>query len=168
MTIRPIFRMRLLAVGFALLIGSGGCNSKPKLGNLLDGLGSTATQASPEVWEEHTVGLPFVFGYDDGMAKAQAEGRPAMIFLTTTWCSWCKKMSATCLQDPEIRELLEQNFVLVLVDGDQESAVKRKLKNTGYPHIVFLSPDEQILASQNGFAEPAAFKQVIAQALGTS
>ncbi|WP_417744126.1 thioredoxin family protein [Rosistilla oblonga] len=157
-----------LAATTAFLFSLSGCNSKPQLSNLMDSFGKAEVQASPEVWDEHTVGLPFVFGYDEGLAKAKAEGRPAMVFLTTTWCKWCKRMSATCLQDPEIRTLLEQNFVLVLVDGDQESAVKRKLKNTGYPHIVFISPDEQILASQNGFAEPDAFKQVIAQALSTS
>ncbi|QDV70324.1 Disulfide bond reductase DsbH precursor [Rosistilla carotiformis] len=154
-----------LPVAFAMILSLCGCNSKPQLGNLMDAFGQPKTEASAEVWDEHTVGLPFLYGYDEGLAKAQAEGRPAMIFLTTTWCKWCKRMSATCLQDPEIRGLLEQNFVLVLVDGDQESAVKRKLKNTGYPHIVFISPDEQILASQNGYAEPDAFKQVIAQAL---
>ena len=49
--------------------------------------------SSPPNWDDHTQGLPFEFGYDAGLAKAKSEGKPAMMFVTTTWCGFCKKLA---------------------------------------------------------------------------
>ncbi|MEZ6088811.1 MAG: thioredoxin family protein [Pirellulaceae bacterium] len=165
----PFRRHRVLIPLFLLVISVGvGCNSKPKapkLPSIFEFLVPSAPTYKPADWTEHTVDLPFVYGYSAGIAEAQLQNKPAMIFMTATWCKWCKRMAESSLRDPEVRQVLQRNFVLVLVDGDQEASVKRKLKNTSYPHIVFVSPNEKILASQNGSAEANAFKQVIATAL---
>ena len=43
-------------------------------------------QASPEEkWKGHTGKLPWIIGYEKGMAEAKFSGRPAFIFFTTTW-----------------------------------------------------------------------------------
>ena len=43
---------------------------------------------SPELaakWREHTLDLPFVVGYEEGMKLAESNDRPAMMYITTTW-----------------------------------------------------------------------------------
>ena len=80
----------------------------------------------PDKWAEHTQGLPFVVGYDQGREAAAAQGKPAMMFVTTTWCGYCKMLAKESFNDPEIRGLLA-NFVCVIVDGDTESDAMRQL-----------------------------------------
>lgn len=118
----------------------------------------------PKDWSDHTQGLPFVVGYDEGLKAAAAENKPAMMFVTTTWCGWCKKLAEDNFNDPEEKELLT-HFVCVIVDGDVETTAAKKLGANGYPHIVFLSPKGEKLAEQSGYAPLAEFKGVLQEAL---
>ncbi len=136
----------------ALLLLSGSC--------LLAGCGSSGTKD----WADHTQGLPFVMGYDEGMKAAAAENKPAMMFVTTTWCGWCKKLADENFNEPEVKELLTK-FVCVIVDGDVESAAAAKLGASGYPHIVFLSAKGEKLAEQSGYASVNEFKPLVQEAL---
>jgi thioredoxin-related protein len=116
-------------------------------------------------WNSHTQGLPFVFGYEEGMAKAKSEGKPAMLFVTTTWCGWCKKLANESFRDPEIRDLLIKNFVCVLVDGDTEVSAKQKLGVRGYPHVVFVSANGVRLQECIGYVPSEKFLSLVRSAL---
>lgn len=118
----------------------------------------------PKNWDEHTQGLPFVIGYDKGMNAAAAENKPVMMFVTTTWCGWCKKLAEENFHDAEVKELLT-NFVCVIVDGDEEAGAAQKLGASGYPHIVFLNSQGEKLEENSGYAPVAEFKAVVQRAL---
>ncbi|MBX9789424.1 MAG: thioredoxin family protein [Pirellulales bacterium] len=115
-------------------------------------------------WADHTQGLPFLIGYEAGITKAKAENKPVMLFVTTTWCGWCKKLAAEDLTDPEVRKMLE-NFVLAIVDGDTETAAAKTLGADGFPHIVFQDPEGQNLGTVGGYVPVADFKSAVEQAL---
>ncbi|MGI8978396.1 MAG: thioredoxin family protein [Pirellulaceae bacterium] len=132
-------------------------------GGLLAGCGTRGAKN----WDEHTQGLPFVVGYDKGMNAAAAENKPVMMFVTTTWCGWCKKLAEENFHDAEVKELLS-NFVCVIVDGDVETAAAQKLGASGYPHIVFLSAKGEKLGENSGYAPVAEFKSVVQKALDKS
>ena len=113
-------------------------------------------------------GLPFVIGYQQGLQQARTEGKPAMMFVTTTWCGWCKKLAQDNFNDPEVKDLLS-NFVCVIVDGDTESAAKSELGATqGYPHIVFLSTKGEKIGECLGYRPLAEFKPIVQQALAAA
>ena len=95
---------------------------------LLAGCGTAAT--GPKNWDDHTQGLPFEVGYDRGMKAASNQNKPAMVFVTTTWCGWCKKLANENFNDSEVKQLLT-NFVCVIVDGDVETAAAKKLGADG-------------------------------------
>ncbi|MGD9645966.1 MAG: thioredoxin family protein [Pirellulales bacterium] len=149
---RTFFNLGLVVVAI-VLVGCSSGSSTPSAGN-------------GDKWADHTQGLPFVIGYDAGMAKAQAEKKPAMLFVTTTWCGWCKKLAADDLTDPDVRRLLEL-FVLVIVDGDTEKGAARALGANGFPHIVFKGPDGEDLGTIPGYVPVDQFKAAVEQALVT-
>lgn len=120
--------------------------------------------ADTHAWNEHTQGLTFVVGYDAGLAKAKAENKPVMLFVTATWCGWCKKLANESFNDPEVRQLLDQ-FVLVIVDLDTEGQVAEKLGVQGVPYIVFESPDGRKLSVTEGYKPVPEFKADIEHAL---
>lgn len=143
---------RLTFIVAALLLSIG----------LLAGCGGSAT--GPKDWDDHTQGLPFEVGYDQGMKAAAAQDKPAMLFVTTTWCGWCKKLADENFNDAEVKELLA-HFVCVIVDGDVETAAAQKLGANGYPHIVFLSTKGETLGEFSGYGTVAEFKPVVEKAL---
>ena len=120
--------------------------------------------AGDNAWAGHTQGLPFVMGYEQGTARAQAENRPAMYFVTTTWCGWCKRLADENFNDPGVRELLDQ-FTLVLVDGDSEAAAARQLGAKGFPHVVFKSSEGETLEVVQSYLPVDDFKPIVERAL---
>jgi len=149
----------LLLLGLATL----GCKTRLNLPSPL-GAAASPTEASlgEGKWQEHMLGMPYVVGYAAGMQQAAAEDKPAMVLLTTTWCKWCKKLAKETLADPQIEPILREHFVLVLVDGDTEPAVKEQWNSSGYPHVLFLSPEEELLAERKGFATVSEFQALLA------
>lgn len=128
---------------------------------------STAN-APGEEWNDHTQHLPFILGYENGMAAAKAANKPAMLFVTTTWCGWCTKLADESFTDPEIKKLLD-NFVLVIVDGDTEQKALQTLgADEGFPHVIFQSSSGTKLGEQVGYAPAPEFKQVVQDALDKS
>jgi thiol:disulfide interchange protein len=120
--------------------------------------------ADPAAWNEHTQGLTFVIGYNQGLEKAKAENKPAMLFVTATWCGWCKKLANESFNDPEVRQLLDK-FVLVIVDLDSEGEVAEKLGVQGVPYIVFESPEGKKLSVTEGYKPVPEFKADVEHAL---
>jgi len=118
-----------------------------------------------EKWSDHTQGLPFVLSYEKGLEVAKSQDKPAMMFVTTTWCGWCKKLSEENFNDPDVAKLLE-SFVCVIVDGDTEKDAKTQLGATGgYPHLVFLSQDGNKIGECLGYLPVKDFKPIVEAAL---
>jgi hypothetical protein len=148
-----IFRLLVVcALGFLL----SGCNEPPQ---------HAPSPGIPPQWQEHTQGLPFVIGYGRGLEMARAEHKPAMMFVTTISCVYCKKLAVEDFNDPATRELLA-NFVCVIVDGQSEWEAVRELGATqGVPYIVFLSADGQKLDDCLGYRPPEQFRAIVQRAL---
>lgn len=127
--------------------------------------GAKQDGAKHDEWADHTQGLPFVFGYDRGMAEAKSQSKPVMLFVTTTWCGWCKKLAEEDFNDPEIRKLLSEKFVLAIVDGDTESGPAAKLGAQGFPYIVFQDPAGNKIGVCEGYKPAKEFKPLVESAL---
>jgi thiol:disulfide interchange protein len=124
-----------------------------------------APPADDPKWAEHTQRLPFVIGYEKGLAEAKAKDKPLMLFVTTTWCGWCTKLAQENFNDETVKALLGK-FVLVIVDGDTEPEALAALEaKQGFPHLIFQSAAGQRLAEQVGYAPVDVFAKVVDDAL---
>jgi len=116
-------------------------------------------------WAEHTQHLPFIIGYEQGLAEAKAKHKPLMFFVTTTWCGWCMKHAQENFCNETVKSLLDK-FVLVIVDGDSEPEALAALDaKRGFPHPIFQSAVGERLAEQVGYAPVDVFTKVIEDAL---
>ena len=125
---------------------------------------SVAQSGPGKDWSHHTGKVPFVIGYDAGLAQAKESGKPLMLFLTTTWCGWCKKLAADSFSDEAVAKELEA-FVPVIVDGDVERDVIARFDIGGYPDVRFVTVDGQQLGHVGGYVPKAEFRAAIAAAL---
>ncbi len=62
--------------------------------------------------------------YDEGMAYAKEEGKPVLVDFTGYGCVNCRKMEAAVFDTPGVRQLIEDNYVMIQLYVDET----RKLK----------------------------------------
>jgi thioredoxin-related protein len=115
-------------------------------------------------WAHHMQGLNWTIGYDDGLAKSRAAGKPAFVFATASWCGYCKKLAAESFTDEAVKQLLDR-FELVLVDIDTEIYVAKELDVQGVPNIIMKSEDGKTFARIDGYLETEEFLRQLDSAL---
>jgi len=122
--------------------------------------------------------------YEAALAKATAEGKPLLIDFTGWACVNCRKMEETVWVEPEIRQLLEDRYVVVslyvdekttLPEADQyvSTATGKKIRSVGnywsdmqikyfkansQPWYVLVSPDEQLLSTPIGSTDSETYE----------
>lgn len=100
----------------------------------------------------------------DTFTKACNENKPILMYLTARWCGWCVIMEDTTYQDPQVIDAVEENFVPIKVNVDQYPHVADRYHFGGFPSVVFLSVDGQILKGENylpGEQMKAVLKEVL-------
>ena len=59
--------------------------------------------------------------YEEGMAAAQAQGKPVLIDFTGFGCVNCRKMEAAVWTDPTVADLLTKDYVLISLYVDDKT-----------------------------------------------
>lgn len=116
----------------------------------------------------------------------QVEPRPAVVFIHTDWCKYCKGMESKVFTDPEVAEVIAKNYYFIDLDAEKEAPVEFrghtfKFKPTGrstgvhelaialgmidgglnYPTLVVLSPEYEILFQYGAFMNKRKLMRVL-------
>ena len=62
--------------------------------------------------------------FDEGMLHAARVGKPTLVYFTGHGCGNCRKMDATVLSTPRVREVLENEFVLIKLYVDDRTSLE--------------------------------------------
>jgi len=106
--------------------------------------------------------------YDRALELAKEQEKHVMVFFTTSWCGYCKKMKKTTFTDPKVLALMTGKFILAVVDGDSknklnltdkegeslvmtEQQLSRAFGVKGYPTTIFLKADGTTIAPISGY-----------------
>ena len=82
-------------------------------------------------------------------ATAQRENKPMLLDIGAVWCHWCHVMDRESYDDPEVAQIVNDNFIAVKVDRDErpdidsryQAAVSAISGQGGWPLTAFLTPD---------------------------
>lgn len=112
--------------------------------------------------------------YDEGLTKAESEGKHVFIDFSVKSCFFCRKMEKTTYADEGVINLLNGNFIPVRVHGDSNHQLdidgyKVSEKNlsrfefgvTGFPTFWFLESDGTKLGTLRGYQRPDQFKEIL-------
>lgn len=85
----------------------------------------------------------------EALAEAQSSGKPMLLSIGYAGCHWCHVMSRESFSDSECAQLVNDNFIPVLVDRDQNPEVDQLYQGAaglmqhqgGWPLNIFLHPD---------------------------
>jgi len=103
---------------------------------------------------------------DEALAAARAQGKPAMVDFTATWCNECKKLEQITFSDPRVQEEFKR-FVLIKVDMTRSSPRTEQLQETynikGLPLIVFHDAQGRLLTEPRvvTFVQPDEFLAIL-------
>src|SRR5262245_7891925 len=82
---------------------------------------------------------------DDVLRVAQQERRPVLLFITASWCHFCRDMEAATWSDPEVAAALAEHVIAVRLDKDDRPDIDARYGQGGWPSTVVLSPDGETL-----------------------
>jgi len=86
---------------------------------------------------------------EEAFATAQREHKPLLLDIGAVWCHWCHVMDRESYDDPQVAQIVNENFVAVKVDRDErpdidsryQAAVSAISGQGGWPLTAFLTPD---------------------------
>lgn len=92
--------------------------------------------------------------------EAKTEGKHVFLQIGGNWCPWCVKFHHFVDSDPEIKNFVDSNFIVVKVNYSKENKNLKVLKELGFPQrfgfpvFVILNGDGQNIHIQNsGYLE---------------
>jgi len=85
----------------------------------------------------------------EAFARAAGEDKPILLDIGAVWCHWCHVMDRESYEDPELAQVINQNFIAVKVDRDErpdvdtryQAAVAAISGQNGWPLTAVLTPD---------------------------
>ncbi len=104
---------------------------------------------------------------DDALKAAKSQGKPVMIDFYTDWCSWCKKLDSDTYSDAKVNAA-SAKFICVKINAEKEPAIAAKYGVSGYPTIIFLDSNGNVLQKNPGFLPAAPFLQNMEKILSTA
>ncbi len=95
--------------------------------------------------------------YSKAVQQAKSESKPILLFFTgSDWCGWCKKLDNEVFKSPDFANRMADKMIFVDLDfpmsSNQSPQVKQQneqLKNkyhiNGFPTVIVLDPNENVL-----------------------
>lgn len=117
---------------------------------------------------ETKTGISFHKGtWDEAVKLAKEEGKPIFLDISASWCGPCKRLKATTFIDSKVGDLYNASFINVMVDGEKGEGIElaRKYKIRGFPSLIFIDSDGQLIAQTAGYRNPEQFIEIGEQIL---
>src|SRR3954468_15568964 len=85
----------------------------------------------------------------DAFETAKRENKPILLDIGAVWCHWCHVMDRESYDDPEVAQIVNENFVAIKVDRDErpdidsryQLAISAMTGQGGWPLTGFLTPE---------------------------
>ncbi len=87
----------------------------------------------------------------EAFQKAVSQDKPVFLSIGYSSCHWCHELQAECFNDSEIAQIMNKNFVNILVDREERPDIDQIYLNAyrtiegagGWPLNVILNPDQK-------------------------
>jgi FKBP-type peptidyl-prolyl cis-trans isomerase 2 len=105
--------------------------------------------------------ISWVEDHDAGLTAARSRQKPLVLVLYADWCNFCKRLFDETLQDPRIKAV-HDDFVWLRINSDKEKRYHEQYQQNGFPLIVLMDQDGQVVKKIDGFRDAGAFRTELA------
>ncbi len=102
-------------------------------------------------------------GLEKGVQIASQENKPVMVYFWAIWCQYCAKFQTDTLGNPQVKKILEEDYVLVAMDLDVDSDMKYKYGVGAPPYVLFLDGNGNVLERIPGAVDANYFLPIVTQ-----
>jgi len=113
-------------------------------------------QSAPQVPEMK--GIRWYTNFQQAANDARQSQKPMLLFFTgSDWCGWCKKIQQEVFSNSDFARSVGGDFIFVEIDfpmnkqlppdlAQQNAQLKRQFGITGYPTVIILDSQQNIIA----------------------
>lgn len=91
--------------------------------------------------------------FDQAQKETPAPQQKLFIYFYADWCSYCRKMENETFVDPAVASFINQHFLPVRVNSDEQSKIAARYGVSGLPDLRFLTPEGEAIARWPGYIE---------------
>ena len=100
--------------------------------------------------------------YKTALAKAKKAGKPLLLFMTTSYCPWCRKLESRILSQTDIDKSVKAKYIPVTLNLDKDSFPAQFAKTRFTPIIYIVnSTTEKIEHKFVGYSSRNDFLRVL-------
>jgi thioredoxin-related protein len=102
-------------------------------------------------------------GLEESFQIAQKENKPVMMYFWAIWCQYCAKFQTDTLGNPQVKKILEEDYLLVAMDLDIDREVAQKYGVSYPPYLVFMDPKGNVLPRVPGAVDANYLLPIVTQ-----
>lgn len=99
--------------------------------------------------------------FSDGMARGRSENKKVFLHFYARWCGACNIMENKTFQDPAVVAYINENFIPIKVDTDQEREISQIFRIRLLPDNWFIDEDGKPIGHQPGYITPRQLKGIL-------
>ncbi|VVB94520.1 Thiol:disulfide interchange protein DsbD [uncultured archaeon] len=116
---------------------------------------------TPETHKMTLKGLKFNTDLGLALEEAKVQGKPVFVYFRSESCGWCKKFEEETFTNESVIKTLNENFILVSIDVNEQKGDTRTFRVRGTPAEIFLDPDGTEIKRIPGYTETENFLYTI-------
>jgi len=97
--------------------------------------------------------------------EAVKSGKPILLVFGADWCFFCHKLERETLNNRDMSQFINKEFVAVKLDLEKDKRVAKILGVSSLPATVIVNSDADLLANIVGYQKPAKYSQNLKAAL---
>jgi thiol:disulfide interchange protein len=106
-------------------------------------------------------GLNWSRSLDKSLLQAQQENKPVAMYFWAIWCQYCAKFQSDTLGNPQVKKILQDDYVLVAMDLDIDRDVSRKYGVSYPPYVLFLDSKGDVVERVAGAVDARTFLPIV-------
>lgn len=99
--------------------------------------------------------------YSAGMKKIAEQEKKGFIHFYTDWCTYCEMMNRKTFSNDSVASYLNQKFVPIRINGDEQKSVTSDYGVNGFPTNLFVAEDQSDIGSRPGFIPADIFLKML-------
>jgi len=99
--------------------------------------------------------------YDEGIRMAKIDGKRVFLHFYANWCFYCRKMTRETFQDPSVIEYLNQNYVSIRVDADENRRTVSIYNVQALPSTWLLTKQGEKIGNVSGYISPNQLLEIL-------
>ena len=114
--------------------------------------------------EEFAKAMHYETKYDVALAKAKKAHKPLMVFMSTSYCPWCRKLEGQILSKEHIDKKIHEKYIPLMLNYDEKKYPEALSKIRITPTLYIVDSESgKIIESIVGYNNRSAFLHLLKQ-----